>query len=234
MSFETLPSVQSRTEFRELVKSMRILLIGPPGVGKGTQAALLHEKTGAVPLASGDIFRAEIKNQTELGQLAKSYSDRGELVPDEVTIRMMEAKLQCPTIRECGFILDGFPRTVPQAEALAQLLERMELPLGAVIALDIDDEIVVERLGGRRTCPNCGEIFHVQYRSPKVENVCDNCGSELVVRTDDRPETIRERLRIFHENTEPVEAWYQNKGLLRRIDGSASRDEVFRSILDAL
>lgn len=213
---------------------MRILLIGPPGVGKGTQAGLLQQETGAVPLASGDIFRAEIKNQTELGLLAKSYSDRGELVPDEVTIRMMGAKLQCQAIRDCGFILDGFPRTVGQAEALENLLAEMGLPLDAVVALVVDDEIVVERLSGRRTCPTCGAIYHVSNKPPKVEDVCDQCGSGLVVRADDRPDTIRERLRVFHENTEPVEAWYQNKGLLRRIDGSASRDEVFASILAAL
>lgn len=213
---------------------MRILLIGPPGVGKGTQATLLQGKFGAVPLASGDIFRAEIKNQTELGRLAKSYTDRGELVPDEVTIRMMGAKLQCQTIRDCGFILDGFPRTVAQAKALENLLAEMGLPLDAVVALVVDDDIVVHRLSGRRTCPSCGAIYHTENKPPLVENVCDKCGSGLVVRADDSPDTIRERLRVFHESTEPVEAWYANKGLLRRIEGSASRDDVFASILAAL
>lgn len=213
---------------------MRILLIGPPGVGKGTQAAKLQKRTGAVPLASGDIFRAELKNETELGKLAKSYIDRGELVPDEVTIRMMAERLRSDKIRECGFILDGFPRTVAQAEALDRLLDEMDLPLRVIVALDVPDDIVVDRIGGRRTCPSCGEIFHIANKPPRVENVCDKCGSGLVVRTDDRPETIRERLRVFHENTEPVELYYQNKGLLRRIDGTASPDEVYQSILDAL
>lgn len=213
---------------------MRILLIGPPGVGKGTQAARLQAKSGAVPLASGDIFRAELKNQSELGMLAKSYIDRGELVPDEVTIRMMADRLRCGKIQECGFILDGFPRTVAQAQALDALLAEMNLPLDVIVALDVPDEVVIGRIGGRRTCPNCREIFHIENKPPKVANVCDNCGSGLVVRTDDRPETISERLRVFHENTEPVETYYENKGLLRRIDGTASPDSVFQSILDAL
>ncbi len=213
---------------------MRILLIGPPGVGKGTQAARLQAKTGAVPLASGDIFRAEVRNLTELGKLAKSYMDKGDLVPDDVTIRMMESRLLDPKVKECGFILDGFPRTVPQAVALDALLETMDLALGRVIALDIEDDVVVDRLSGRRTCPSCEEIFHIKTRPPKQANRCDKCGSALTVRPDDQPETIRERLRVFHENTEPVETYYQNKGLLRRIDGSASPDEVFKSILAAL
>lgn len=213
---------------------MRILLIGPPGVGKGTQAGRLQAASGAVPLASGDIFRHELKDETELGRLAKSFIDRGELVPDEVTIEMMADRLKSDKIRECGFILDGFPRTVPQAEALDRLLDELHLPLHVVVALDVPDDVVVGRISGRRSCPNCREIFHMESRPPKVENVCDRCGSGLVVRTDDRPETIRERLRVFHENTEPVEAYYENKDLLRRIDGTASPDAVYQSILDAL
>ena len=213
---------------------MRILLIGPPGVGKGTQAARLQAKTGAVPLASGDIFRSELRNETELGKLAKSYMEKGDLVPDDVTIRMMESRLVDPKVAECGFLLDGFPRTVPQAVALDSLLEKMGLSLEKVIALDIEDDEVVDRLGGRRTCPNCGEIFHVRTRPPKAEGVCDKCGTALTIRPDDQPATIRERLRVFHVNTEPVEAYYQNKGLLRRIDGSATPDEVFASILSEL
>jgi adenylate kinase len=213
---------------------MRILLIGPPGVGKGTQAGRLQAHSGAVPLASGDIFRSEIRNQTELGLLAKDYMDRGELVPDEVTIRMMEGRLLEPKVQECGFILDGFPRTVAQAVALDGLLDRMGLTLEKVVALDVDDEIVVDRLGGRRTCLKCGEIYHMRSRPPKTDEICDKCGSELAIRPDDRPETIRERLRVFHSSTEPVESYYENKGLLRRIDGSASPDEVFESILASL
>lgn len=213
---------------------MRILLIGPPGVGKGTQAARLQAKSGAVPLASGDIFRSELRNQTELGKLAKSYMDKGDLVPDDVTIRMMEARLLDSKVKECGFLLDGFPRTVPQAEALDALLEKMGMPLEKVIALDIADEAVVERLGGRLTCPNCGEIYHMRTRPPKADKLCDKCGSELIVRPDDQRETIRERLQIFHQNTEPVEEYYEAKGMVRHVDGSASPDQVFQSILDAL
>lgn len=216
------------------VMSMRMLLIGPPGVGKGTQASMLQAESGAVPLASGDIFRTEIKHQTELGNLAKSYMDQGELVPDSLTIEMMRGRLLGPKVKECGFILDGFPRTVPQAVALDALLDELGLPLDVVIALDIEDDLVVDRLGGRLTCANCGEVFHAKTRPPKVDMTCDKCGSGLTVRVDDRPETIRERLRVFHLNTEPVETYYENKGLLRRIDGSASRNDVYQSILDAL
>ncbi len=214
--------------------STRILLIGPPGVGKGTQASRLQAQTGAVPLASGDLFRSEIREGTDLGRLAKSYIDRGELVPDSVTIEMMRGRLSAARVREFGFLLDGFPRTVPQAEALERLLDELRLPLEAVMLLEVDDAVVVERLGGRLTCPNCGEVFHRVSRPPQVEGRCDRCGSELGVRTDDQPETIRERLRIYHQNTGPVVDYYENKGLLRRIDGSASPDEVFRSILAEL
>jgi adenylate kinase len=213
---------------------MRLLLIGPPGVGKGTQAARLHERTGAVPLASGDIFRAELKKDSDLGKLAKSYMERGELVPDEVTIGIMECRLLDPEVRRCGFILDGFPRTVPQAEALDRLLERLDLTLSRAIALEVDDEVVIERLAGRRVCPKCGATFHVRTNPPQQEGICDRCGETLETRPDDREETIRERLRVFHENTEPVETYYQDKGLLRSLDGSASPDDVFASILNAL
>jgi adenylate kinase len=213
---------------------LRILLIGPPGVGKGTQAARLQAKTGAVPLASGDIFRAELRNESELGKLAKSYMDKGDLVPDDVTIRMMEGRLLDPRVKECGFILDGFPRTVPQALALDNLLEKLGFSLEKVVALDIDDEDVLQRLGGRRTCPNCGEIFHIKTRPPKINDVCDKCGGELIVRLDDQPDTIRERLEVFHRNTEPVEKYYEDKGMLRHVDGEQTPDQVFQSILDAL
>jgi len=185
-------------------------------------------------LASGDIFRSEIREQTELGRLAKSYIDRGELVPDSVTIDMMRGRLAQDRVREFGFLLDGFPRTVPQAEALDNLLAELKLPLENVLLLEVEDEVVVGRLGGRLTCPNCGEVFHLETRPPKTPGICDRCGSELAVRSDDRPETIRERLRVYHQNTAPVVEYYRNKGLLRRIDGSASPDAVYRSILAAL
>jgi adenylate kinase len=218
----------------EAAVSTRILLIGPPGVGKGTQASRLQSMLGAKPLASGDIFRAHIREGSELGHLAKQYMDRGELVPDEVTIKMMRGLLLESQVREKGFILDGFPRTVAQAEALEALLGELQMPLESVFLLEVEDEVVVGRLGGRLTCLNCGEVFHVSNRPPKVADTCDKCGSPLTVRVDDRPETIRERLLVYHRNTEPVVDFYRNKGLLRRIDGSASPDDVLQSILSQL
>jgi len=197
---------------------MRIVLVGPPGVGKGTQAALLQQRHGALHISSGDIFRAELKAETELGRLAKSYMERGELVPDDVTIRMMATRLDSPEVREKGFLLDGFPRTVAQAEALDEWFRQNGVRLDAVIALEVEDEEVVRRLSGRLTCRQCGAIYHRENHPPKVEGLCDACGGELIVRKDDQEETIRERLRVYHETTKPVVDYYERQGLVRRIE----------------
>lgn len=213
---------------------MRLILIGPPGVGKGTQAALLQEKTGAKPLATGDIFRHEIKTETDLGRLAKTYMDRGELVPDEVTIQMMRKYLAADDVRRKGFILDGFPRTVEQARALEQILEEAGMPIHLAVAIEVSADLVVDRLGGRMICSRCGEIYHRKTKMPRSAGVCDSCGGELTVRKDDQPETIIERLRVFKENTAPVVEYYAKQGTLLRVDGAQPPEEVMAAILEGV
>jgi len=213
---------------------MRLVLIGPPGVGKGTQAAMLEQNFGVKPLSSGVIFRQEIEAETDLGRLAKRYIDHGELVPNGVTIEMMAKRLRTDAVRKSGFVLDGFPRTVKQAEALDELLELMDGSLDCAISIEVPDEVVVQRLSGRLGCTKCGEIYHAATKPPKREGLCDKCNSPLVVRTDDMPETIRERLRVFHENTKPVIEYYEKQGILRRVDGSGDPQTVYCKIVDEL
>lgn len=213
---------------------MRMILVGPPGVGKGTQAALLEQRTGAKPLSSGVIFRSEIEAETDLGQLAKSYIDRGELVPNGITIQMMVKRLRAPEIRAKGFVLDGFPRTVRQAEALDEELAKEDIRLHRVASLEVSDEVVVARLGGRIGCTKCGEIYHQVTKPPKREGLCDKCNSPLFVRKDDQPETIRERLRVFHEQTAPVVDYYEASGLLKRINGDQPTETVYSEIVAGL
>lgn len=214
--------------------SVRLILIGPPGVGKGTQAALLEQRIGAKPLSSGVIFRAEIEAETDLGQLAKSYIDRGELVPNGVTIQMMVKRLRSEDARRKGFVLDGFPRTVRQAEALSEELEHLELQIDAVVSLEVPEDVIVDRLSGRMGCTKCGEIYHSTNKPPKREGICDKCNSPLFVREDDKPETVRERLRVFRENTKPVIDYYESRGQLRRIDADRAADEVYEDIVKGL
>lgn len=213
---------------------MRLILIGPPGVGKGTQAAKLQHALGVVPLSSGNIFRAEIQAGSPLGLQAKKYLDAGELVPDEVTIGMMQSRLSNPDVLESGFVLDGFPRTLEQAVALDKMLAELKLTLDAAIVLEVDDEIVVDRLSGRLICPNCGEIFHKTHRPPKSTGFCDKCQGELTVRVDDNAETIRNRLRVSHEATAPILDYYEKRGVLIRVDGAQSPDEVFAEVTAGL
>ena len=194
---------------------MRLILIGPPGVGKGTQAALLESRLGVKPLSSGVIFRAEIEAETDLGRLAKRYIEHGELVPNGVTIEMMAKRIRRDEVRKHGFVLDGFPRTIRQAEALEEILDEMGMPLDKVVSIEVDDEVVLSRLAGRIGCTKCGEIYHSVNKPPKREGICDKCNSPLFVRTDDQPETILERLRVFRENTAPVRDYYREKGLLQ-------------------
>lgn len=214
--------------------TFRLILIGPPGVGKGTQAALLEDRLGIKPLSSGVIFRAEIEAETDLGRLAKSYIDRGELVPNGITIEMMAKRIRSQEVRKKGFVLDGFPRTIRQAEALDVLLDELETKLHRVVSIEVDDEVVVQRLSGRLGCTKCGEIYHRDSKPPKREGLCDKCNSPLIVRSDDQPETIRDRLRVFHENTKPVADYYEAAGLLHRIDGSKSPEAVYEAIVAGL
>lgn len=209
---------------------MRLVLIGPPGVGKGTQAALLNTRLGMIPISSGVIFRAEIEAQTDLGRLAKSYIDRGELVPNGVTIEMIGKRLRSEEVRKAGFILDGFPRTLRQAEALTVMIEDMGMTLDKVVSLVIDDEVVVSRLSGRIGCPSCGEIYHSINHPPKRDGYCDKCNHPLVIRSDDQPDTIRERLRVFKENTSPVAEYYRGLGMLSEVNADQSSDDVFAQI----
>lgn len=214
--------------------ALNLLLIGPPGVGKGTQAALLTQRLGLVQLASGDIFRAELAAGSQLGLRAKGFMDAGELVPDEVTICMMEARISNDQVRAAGFVLDGFPRTVEQAVALDALLDRVGVSLARVITLEVDDGVVVDRLAGRRVCPECGDVYHLQARPPAKEGVCDRCGARLTARDDDAPATVRARLSVFHETTRPVIDHYEATGKLHRVDADQPAEDVYNDMTAGL
>lgn len=213
---------------------MRLILIGPPGVGKGTQAAMLESRLAVRPLSSGVIFRAEIDADTDLGRLANSYIKRGELVPNGVTIEMMGKRIRSEEVRKQGFVLDGFPRTIRQAEALDAMLEEMEQPLDKVVSIEVTDEVLLQRLSGRMGCTKCGEIYHSVSKPPKREGICDKCNSPLFVRSDDQPETIRERLRVFQENTTPVREHYRAKGLLFVVNGADEPEDVYNQIVNGV
>jgi adenylate kinase len=211
--------------------SLHLVLIGPPGVGKGTQSALLEARLGVKTLSSGEIFRKEIEAQTDLGRLAQRYIQHGELVPNGVTIEMMAKRLRDADIRKVGFVLDGFPRTLRQAEALDETLFDLEMPLDKVVALTVDEEVIIERLSGRMGCTKCGEIYHATNKPPMREGLCDKCNGPLFVRQDDQPDTIRERLRVFNEQTQPVIDYYERTGTLQRVLASKSPEEVYQEII---
>lgn len=204
---------------------LNLVLLGPPGSGKGTQGERLNEDLRLPYYATGDILRAAVREETELGKTAKEYMDRGDLVPDEVIVGVIAERIDSSEARD-GFILDGFPRTTPQAEALDAKLTELGRAVTAVLLIDVSDDEVVRRLGGRRTCVANGHVFHVEFQPPQQEGVCDIDGSELIVRDDDKPEVIRKRLQTYHEKTEPLVSYYDTRSLLRRIDGEATPDEV--------
>jgi len=213
---------------------MRLVLLGPPGVGKGTQAKLLAEHYDLIQVSTGDILREAVERKTSLGKKAKKYLDSGELVPDEIVLDLVRQTLEDKECGEHGCILDGFPRTIPQAEGLEKIFEDLELPLDHVIVLDIDDEVVVRRLSNRRTCRNCGAIYNLNYNPPSGEGVCDKCGGELYQRDDDKPETIRHRLQVYKKQTEPLIAFYKERHPTSIIDGSGSIDEIQQDIRNVL
>ena len=218
------------------MSELNLVLLGPPGSGKGTQGERLQEDLRLPYYATGDILRAAVREQTELGSTAKEYMDRGDLVPDEVIIGVISERLQSPEAAD-GFILDGFPRTTPQAEALDSELEELDKELTAALLIDVPEDEVVRRLSGRRTCEQSGHVFHVEFNPPERVDVCDIDGSPLVIRDDDKPEVVRHRLKQYREKTEPLVAYYDDKGLLRRIEGTASPDEVgaeIRALLSTL
>jgi len=204
---------------------LNLVLLGPPGSGKGTQGERLQEDLRLPYYATGDILRAAVRDETELGRTAKEYMDRGDLVPDEVIVGVIAERIDSPEAAD-GFILDGFPRTEPQAEALAARLTELDRALTGVLLIDVDDEEVVRRLGGRRTCEENGHVFHVDFNPPRSEGVCDLDGSPLVVRDDDEPEVIRHRLEQYHAKTEPLVGYYDGQSLLRLIDGSPTPEAV--------
>ncbi|GGN83553.1 adenylate kinase [Streptomyces albiflavescens] len=213
---------------------MRIVLVGPPGAGKGTQAAFLAKNLSIPHISTGDLFRANISQQTELGKLAKSYMDKGELVPDEVTIAMAKDRMEQPDA-EHGFLLDGFPRNVSQAEALDQMLQAEDMKLDAVLDLEVPEDEVVRRIAGRRICRNdSSHVFHVAYKAPKKQGVCDVCAGELYQRDDDSEETVRKRLEVYHTQTEPIIDYYKVQGLVVTISALGKVEEVTARAMEAL
>ena len=212
---------------------MKIIMLGAPGAGKGTQAKQIADKYSIPHISTGDIFRANIKNGTELGKKAKQYMDQGALVPDELTCDLVMDRIQQDDCKN-GFVLDGFPRTIPQAEALDKALAELGQKMDYAIDVDVPDENIVNRMSGRRACLNCGATYHLISIPPKVEGICDRCGSEIVLREDDKPETVQKRLKVYHEQTQPLIDYYKNQGILKSVDGTQPMDEVFKAIVTIL
>ena len=212
---------------------MKIIMLGAPGAGKGTQAKQIADKYSIPHISTGDIFRANIKNGTELGKKAKQYMDQGALVPDELTCDLVMDRIQQDDCKN-GFVLDGFPRTIPQAEALDAALEKINEKMDYAFDVDVPDENIVKRMRGRRACLNCGATYHLISIPPKVEGICDRCGSEIVLREDDKPETVQKRLKVYHEQTQPLIDYYKNQGILKSVDGTQPMDEVFKAIVTIL
>ncbi len=212
---------------------MKIVMLGAPGAGKGTQAKMIAEEYGIPHVSTGDIFRANVSKGTQLGVEAKKYMDQGLLVPDELTVKILldrVAKEDCAG----GYVLDGFPRTIPQAQVLDEALDKLGEKLDYAIDVDVPDENIVRRMSGRRACLKCGATYHVEQIPPKKEGVCDDCGSELVLRDDDKAETVSNRLKIYHDQTQPLIDYYTQKGILKTVDGTMDMKDVFGAIKNIL
>lgn len=208
---------------------MKIIMLGAPGAGKGTQAKMIAKKYGIPHVSTGDIFRANIKGGTELGKKAKAYMEQGQLVPDEVTINMLLDRISEADCKN-GYVLDGFPRTIPQAESLTKALDARGETIDYAIDVDVPDQNIVTRMGGRRACVSCGATYHIVYNAPKAEGICDTCGEKLVLRDDDKPETVQKRLTVYHDQTQPLIDYYKEAGILKSVDGTKDLNDVFADI----
>ena len=214
-------------------ENMKIIMLGAPGAGKGTQAKMIAEKYSVPHVSTGDIFRANIKNGTELGKEAKKYMDQGLLVPDELTVKILLDRVAQDDCKN-GYVLDGFPRTIPQAQVLDKALSELDDAIDYAINVDVPDENIIRRMGGRRACLTCGATYHVEHIPPKKEGICNACGSELVLRDDDKPETVKNRLDVYHKQTQPLIDFYEAKGILKSVDGTVPMEDVFAAITEIL
>jgi adenylate kinase len=208
---------------------MKIIMLGAPGAGKGTQAKMIADKYNIPHISTGDIFRANIKAGTELGVEAKKYMDQGQLVPDELTVKILLDRVAGEDCKN-GYVLDGFPRTIPQAEVLDKALSELGDKIDYAINVDVPDENIVKRMGGRRACVACGATYHIEHIPPKKEGICDRCGKELILRDDDKPETVKNRLQVYHDQTQPLIEFYQAQGVLKQVDGTVDMKDVFAAI----
>ena len=212
---------------------MKIIMLGAPGAGKGTQAKKIAAKYNVPHISTGDIFRANIKNNTELGQKAKTYMDKGELVPDELVVDLIMDRFKEADCAN-GYVLDGFPRTIPQAEALDSALNAQNESIDYAINVEVPDENIINRMSGRRACVGCGATYHIKYNPTKTEDVCDACGEKLILRDDDKPETVKNRLSVYHDQTQPLIDYYSGKGVLAEVDGTKDMEDVFDAIVTIL
>ncbi len=212
---------------------MKIIMLGAPGVGKGTQAQMICDKYNIPHISTGDLFRSNIKNGTELGKKAKEYMDKGQLVPDELTVELLLDRVANEDCKD-GYVLDGFPRTIPQADVLDKELTKLSDKIDFAIDVEVPDENIVRRMSGRRACLKCGATYHIEHIPPKQEGICDRCGSELVQRDDDKPETVQNRLSVYHEQTQPLIEYYNSKNILKTVDGTKDMNDVFEDIVKIL
>ena len=212
---------------------MKIVMLGAPGAGKGTQAKMIAEKYTIPHISTGDIFRANIKEGTPLGLEAKSYMDQGKLVPDELTVKILLDRVSKDDCQN-GYVLDGFPRTIPQANVLKEALAKQNDKIDFAINVDVPDENIVRRMSGRRACVTCGATYHIEHVPPKTEGVCDKCGSALILRDDDKPDTVLNRLKVYHDQTQPLIDFYNNEGILKEVDGTIDVKDVFENIVKIL